>query len=190
MSHRDLRSIVNGAFAFAVFLIVYALTVPGHASGTSARFLRMRVEEPRHGDSFTFSVPFGLVGGTLRFATSGKVRRELDRSFHSSFEADELKAAWAQLVEKPDQPVTREIGDQDVTFERDGTAVRIVWKDHGDDPDREKVSLRLPARFIESVVSENRRLDVDALLDELRGAGKGDLIDVVDRDTHVRIWIE
>lgn len=191
MGHRELRSIANGVFAFAVFLLVYAVTIPGHATGKGApRFLRMRVEEPRHGTAVSLSVPYGLIGGTLRFATVGKVRRELERSFHASVESEELRSVWKELEEKPAQPVVREIDDQTVTFERDGESIRVAVVERGDDPDRQKVTLRVPARFIEAFASENRRLDVDALLEELRQAGRGDLVDVVDRDTHVRVWIE
>ena len=39
-------------------------------------------------------------------------------------------------------------------------------------------------------MSEKRDLDADAILAGLRELGKGDLVDVREHDTHVRIWLE
>src|SRR6266545_6861510 len=81
---KELRSVVNALFLFALFLLVYSAIVPGHAarSHRGPRFLRMQVEDLRHDrPRVSFSVPYAFVSGALRFASLGKVRREMDLHF-------------------------------------------------------------------------------------------------------------
>src|SRR5258706_7578809 len=82
---KELRSIVNACFLFLIFLFVYAAVRPGHAvSGIHRpRFLHMQVEDlsGSRPDRVTINVPFGLVGGALRFASLGKVRRGAGPNF-------------------------------------------------------------------------------------------------------------
>ena len=103
---KELRSIVNACFLFLVFLFVYAAVRPGHAiSGIHRpRFLHMQVEDlsGRRPERVSLNVPFGLIGGALRFASLGKVRRELDRHFDESIGSAELRSLWEDLEKKPD----------------------------------------------------------------------------------------
>jgi hypothetical protein len=84
---RELRAAVNAVFLFVLFLFVWGLVRPGHAVSSlhRPRFLRMQVEDPRSGhggrDRVAFSVPFGLVRGGLKFASLGRLRREMDLHF-------------------------------------------------------------------------------------------------------------
>ena len=50
----------------------------------------------------SFSVPYGFVSGALRFASLGKVRRELDLHFDESVDAAEIRTIVQELKDKPD----------------------------------------------------------------------------------------
>ena len=192
---RELKSAANAVFLFLVFLFAYALVSPGRASGSAhgPRFLRMTVEDEngRHGrpERVTFSVPYGFLRGGLKFASLGRLHRELDLHFCDSVEADEVRSIWKELSEKPDgAEVVRKRDFDEVRLKKEGGTLTIVQTKECC-PD-ESVTLRLPARLLSACAAEGKSFDVDAVLSELRNLDRGELLDVKARDAHVRVWIE
>ncbi len=191
---KEIRAIVNAVFLFGLFLLAYALVTPGHASRAERRprFLRMEVENPSAGgpERLSFSIPFGLVSGGLRFASTGRIRRQLEENLSQDVEADELKGIWDELSSHPDGTVVTRKHDECIChFRKEGSIVAV---DIGEDgvPGGERVSLRLPAHLVESLVTGGRSFDADTLISQLRSASRGDLVDVRSKDAHVRIWVE
>jgi hypothetical protein len=192
---RELRSAVNAAFLFLAFLLVYAVVSPGHAraSARAPRFLRMTIQdqEGRHGrpDRISFSVPYGLVRGGLRFASLGRLHRELDFRLGDPVAAEEVQSIWKEISEKPEGgEVVRKRECDEVRIRKEGGFLTIV-QTKNDSPD-EAVTLRVPVKLLEAIAAKDRNLDVDAILSELRNLDRGELLDVKARDARVRVWIE
>jgi hypothetical protein len=191
---RELRSVVNGLFLFALFLLAYSAVVPGYARGSlyGPRFLRMKVEDLKaegHPTNVSLSVPYSFVSGALRFASLGKVRRELDLHFDHSVDASEIRTIVQELKDKPDgTDVVRPKDDVEVHARKEGDQVTLEVRKQGHP--EETVILRLPWRIVDAVSTADRDLDVDALLAQLRHAERGDLLEVTAPDAHVRIWID
>jgi hypothetical protein len=189
---KELRSAVNALFLFAVFLLLYSAVVPGHARGSvrGPRFLRMQVEDMHEAGrpvKVSFSVPYGFVSGALRFASLGKVRRELDLHFDESVDAAEVRTIVQELKDKPDgTDVVRAQGDATLTLRKEADRVTMEVRKK----DGEVVTLRLPWRLVDALASDDRDLDVNGLVAQLRDAQRGDLLEVTAPDAHVRIWIE
>jgi hypothetical protein len=192
---RELRSAVNAAFLFLVFLFAYALVSPGRASGSAhgPRFLRMTVEDQngRHGrpERLAFSIPYGFIRGGLRFASLGRLHRELDLRFCDSVEAEEVRSIWKELSAAPEgTEVVRKRDFDQIRLKKEGDSVTVVQtKECCSD---ESVTLRIPAKLLAAVASNGKSFDVDAVLAELRNLDRGELLDVKARDAHVRVWIE
>jgi hypothetical protein len=192
---RVLRSAVNALFFFVLFLFAYALVTPGHASGSAhgPRFLRMTVEDEvgRHGrpEHVSFCVPYGLIRGGLKFASLGRLRRELDLHLTDSVEADRVRSIWKELSEKPEgTEVVRKSDFDETRLKKEGNTITIVQTKECC-PD-EVVTLHIPARLLEAVAAHDRSFDADAILSELRSLDRGELFDMKTRDAHVRVWIE
>jgi len=189
---RELRSVVNALFLFALFLLVYSALVPGHSrrSVRGPRFLRMQVEDLRDArHRVSFSVPYAFVSGALRFASLGKVRREMDLHFDQSVDAAEIRTIVQELKEKPDgTDVVRTHEDSEIHVKKDGDQVTLEVR-KPDHPE-ETVSLRLPWRIVDAVSTADRDFDVDALVAQLRHAERGDLVEINAPDAHVKIWID
>jgi hypothetical protein len=191
---RELRSAVNALFLFAIFLLMYSAVVPGHARGSvrGPRFLRMQVEDNHqagHPVKVSFSVPYGFVSGALRFASLGKVRRELDLHFDESVDAAEVRTIVQELKDKPEgAEVLRTHDDATLTLRKDGDLVtmQVRKKDRED----ETVTLKLPWRLVDALASNDKDLDVNGLVAQLRDARRGDLLEVTAPDAHVKIWVE
>lgn len=190
----ELRSVVNALFLFALFLLVYSAIVPGHARGSirGPRFLRMKVENLRAAggpSNVSISVPYAFVSGALRFASLGKVRREMDLHFDHSVDASEIRMIVQELKDKPDgTDVVRTHDDAEIHVKKDGDQVTLEVRKN--DRPEETVTLRLPWRIVDAVSTADRDLDVDALLAQLRNAERGDLVEINAPDAHVRIWID
>jgi hypothetical protein len=189
---RALQSVVNALFLFALFLLLYSALVPGHTYGSARgpRFLRMKVENLRSDPGeVSISVPYAFVSGALRFASLGKVRRELDLHFDQSVDASEIRTIVQELKEKPDGTDVARIHDEcEIHVRKDGdrATLEVRKKDHRE----ELVTLKLPWRIVDAVSTADRDLDVDALVAQLRHAERGDLVEVNSPDAHVRIWID
>ena len=189
---RELRSVVNALFLFALFLLVYSTLVPGHSrrSVRGPRFLRMQVEDLRNDrHRVSFAVPYAFVSGALRFASLGKVRREMDLHFDHSVDAAEIRTIVQELKDKPDgTDVMRTHEDAEIHVKKDGDQVTLEVRKPGHP--EETVSLRLPWRIVDAVSTADRDFDVDALVAQLRHAERGDLVEINAPDAHVRIWID
>lgn len=189
---KELRSAVNALFLFAIFLLLYSAVVPGHATGSvrGPRFLRMQVEdthEAGHPVKVSMSVPYGFVSGALRFASLGKVRRELDLHFDESVDAAEVRTIVQELKEKPDgTDVVRTHDDETLTLHKSGDFVTLEVRKK----DGQTVTLKLPWRLVDTLASHDRDLDVNGLVAQLRDAQRGELLEVTAPDAHVRIWVE
>ena len=192
---KEAQSVVNALFLFALFLLLYSAVVPGHARGSvrGPRFLRMKVENlrPRAGgpSNVSFSVPYAFVSGALRFASLGKVRREMDLHFDRSVDASDIRTMVQELKDKPDgTDVVRDHDGDEVHVRKDGDVATLEVRKK-DRPD-ELVTLKLPWRIVDAVSIADRDLDVDALLAQLRHAERGDLMEINAPDAHVKIWID
>jgi hypothetical protein len=192
---KEVRSLVNALFLFALFLLVYSALVPGHVRGSvrGPRFLRMKVEnlDTSGGgpSNVSLSVPYAFVSGALRFASLGRVRREMDLHFDRSVDASEIRTIVQELKDKPDgTDVLRVHDDCEIHVRKDGdqATLEVRKKDHPG----ETVTLRLPWRVVDAVSTADRDLDVDALVAQLRHAERGDLLEINAPDAHVRIWID
>ena len=195
---RELRAAVNAAFLFVLFLFVWGLLRPGHAvsSAHGPRFVRVQIEDLSRGhdhpDRIAFSVPYGFVRGGLKFASLGRLRREMDLHISGSIaEAEELRAIWVELSEKPEgTPVVRKHDFEEMTFTKEGGIVTVAVRKDPSNADGEVVTIRIPATLISSVASDGKSFDADAILSELRSLDRGELLDVKAKDAHVRVWIE
>jgi hypothetical protein len=189
---KEIRAAVNALFLFAIFLLFYSAVVPGHARGAvrGPRFLRMQVEdlhEAGHPVRVSMSVPYGFVSGALRFASLGKVRRELDLHFDESVDASEVRTIVQELKDKPDgTDVVRTHEDAEIRLRKNGDSVTMEVRKK----DGEIVTLKLPWRLVDAIATDERDLDVNGLVAQLRDARRGDLLEVTAPDAHVKIWIE
>jgi hypothetical protein len=191
---KELQSAVNALFLFALFLLAYSAIVPGHARGSvrGPRFLRMKVENLRGQggpSNVSISVPYAFVSGALRFASLGKVRREMDLHFDQSVDASEIRTIVQELKGKPDGTDVLRIHDEcEIHVKKDGdqATLEVRKKDRPEDT----VTLKLPWRIVDAVSTADRDLDVDTLVAQLRHAERGDLVEINAPDAHVRIWID
>ncbi len=92
-----------------------------------------------------------------------------------------------ELREMPDAEIVRvEDGDELVTVTKKGDVLEVRVKG-----DNERVSVNVPLDSVEEILKSARggRLDVRKALRGLHRFGRTDLVEVVDGDQHVRIYV-
>src|SRR5512140_2028295 len=192
---KEVQSLVNALFLFALFLLAYSAVVPGHTSGSvrGPRFLRMKVETLKSGgggpSNVSFSVPYAFVSGALRFASLGKVRREMDLHFDQSVDASDIRTIVQELKDKPDgTDVVRTHADAEIHVRKDGdvATLEVRKKEHPD----EIVTLKLPWHIVDAVPTPHRDLHVAALPAQLPPAQRRDLVEITAPDAPVKLWID
>ena len=52
------------------------------------------------------------------------------------------------------------------------------------------VTIRFPARFLEALTRSAGSLDIPALVDEMRQAKRGDVLEITSDDAQVRVWLD
>ena len=197
---RELRSAVNAAFWFALFLLGYALVVPpppGTGKGTRPRFLRMVIEEgggPGHREKVSINVPWFLFRGGLHAVSAGKIERETDFHLDDPVAVELVREVWKELAEKPEgTEVARTVEEQELAFRKEKgeilLSVRERCEEEGQTP-RTLVTMRFPARYMEAAVSGDEDLDIRALFEEMKQASRGDVLEVTSDDAHVKVTID
>lgn len=197
---RELRSAANAFFWFALFLLGWALVVPppeGTGTGTRPRFIRMVIEDTGHAghpERVKITVPWFLFRGGLHAVSASQIEHEADLTIHDPVAVEVVREVWKELAARPDgTDVVRQVEDAELTFRREKGEIRLTIREdvgESEGPPREIVTIRFPARFMEAAVSGDRDLDLRALFEEMRGAARGDVLEVTSDDAHVRVVID
>lgn len=123
---REVRSVVNAFFYFAIFLLLRALFVPGPPGGSGpARFVHMEIRESgAGGERVRLTIPHFLFRSGLALASTRKLQRELDFHSDETVEVSRLREMWAELAGKPEGTEARRAFDHaDVSLHREGEMV-------------------------------------------------------------------
>ena len=101
-----------------------------------------------------------------------------------------IRAMWQELREVGDTEfVTMEHERQDVRIAREGDTILVDVSDRDGDGS-EAVRVEVPVPVVDALLSaDGDTLDVRAALEELSALG-GELVRVIEADSHIRIWID
>ena len=101
-----------------------------------------------------------------------------------------IRAMWQELREVGETEfVTMEYERQDVRIAREGDSILVDVSDRDGDGS-EAVRVEVPVPVVDALLSaDGDTLDVRAALEEL-SALSGELVRVIEADSHIRIWID
>jgi hypothetical protein len=183
----DRRWIVAGTVALGGIVVG---APPLHAQGGSpGAWLHVRVEEPSRSSKVSVNLPLTVVEAVLAAAPDTVVREgrlHLGREHHGLSVA-EMRKIWAELKNAGDtELVTVEKKDETVKVARQGDLVQVRVQREG----REAVKVDVPLSLVDAALAgEGDAIDVKALVKEL-GKRRGDVVQVDEKDSKVRIWID
>lgn len=188
------KSILAGVGLLALAVLPAAQA----AAQTGTAWLHVRVEEAENASKVAVNLPLSVVQAVLKASPEmierhGKIH--LGHEHHMKME--DLRRVWRELAAVGDaELVTVESEDENVKVMRKGDLVQVfVDKKARTDKDGkpvkgEEVRVEVPVSLVDALLSgEGDEANIEAAVAELQKR-RGDIVQVRDDDTHVRVWID
>lgn len=188
------RKILTLAVGAAMLLAVGAT-----AQAQDAGWIHVRVTEAE-GTSVNVNLPMSLISVAMEVAQKHAFGEDGDAEGgdvfdghvrfgrHSDIDVEDLRAMWAELRDSGDADYVQvQDHDETVNIYRRGDTVHIEVDEDGED----KVRLQVPFSVVDVLLEgEGNELNLVGALNEMARSNNGEILQVNDGDTNVRIWID
>jgi len=173
------------------------LSVGATAHAQTAGWIHVRVTEDE-GTSVNVNLPMSLISVAMELAQKHAFDGDMDfgdefdgrvRFGHGNdFEVEDIRRMWTELRDAGDADYVQvQDGDENVNIYRRGDIVYIEVDEDGDD----KVRLQVPFSVVDVLLDgEGDELNLVGALEEMASSNNGEILQVNDGDTTVRIWID
>ena len=186
------RKLLSFAVGAAMLLAVGATT-----QAQDAGWIPIRVIED-DGTSVNVNLPMSLISVAMELAQKHAFDGDFDfgdefdghvRFGHGrKFDVADIRRMWAELRDAGDADYVQvQDGDKSVNIYRRGDIVYIEVDEDGQD----KVRLQVPFSVVDVLLDgEGAELNLVGALNEMARSNNGEILQVNDGDTTVRIWID
>jgi hypothetical protein len=176
----------------ALFLCLL-LSLFGRAAGaaSSDRYLHVKVEDPKNGESVNVNLPLAMAQKILPTINRGELHDGRVTINDASLEGVDVRALLDAIRTAPDNEfVTVKSNDSDVRVAKSNGNLIVHVRDKSKDDC--KVDITVPMRVVDALFSTAKKneLDVAAALRALGEAGDTLLVTVQDAAQQVRIWVD
>ncbi len=173
----------------ALAAVASLMAVAGVAQAQEASWIHIRVDET-DGAKVNVNLPMSLIEVALDVAGDQMLEgHHGDMRFgRHDMELADLRRMWNELRDSGDaQYVDVSDHDEQVRIYRRGDRVHIEVDEHGD----EKVRVEVPFSVVDTLLEgDGDELNLSGAIRELGRTNNGEIIQVNDGDTTVRIWID
>jgi hypothetical protein len=176
--------------AMLLFLLV-ALFGRAAAAGSNDRYLHVKVEDPKNGESVNVNLPLAMAQKILPTINRGELHDGRVTINDSSMNGVDVRALLDAIRTAPDNEfVTIKNNESDVRVAKSNGNLIIHVRDKSKDDC--KVDVTVPMKVVDALFSTAKKneLDVAAALRALSEAGDTLLVTVQDAAQHVRIWVD
>jgi hypothetical protein len=176
-------------FAIAAGLALCLLPLGPAAAQTVKPWVHVHVTEGDEGTNVQVNLPLGAVQAALAAAPAKVIEKGRMKLQEADISVADLRKMWQELREAGDAEfVTVEEKDQQVRIARQGSVVLIRIIDRASD--QPKVRVEVPVRVVDALLEgEGSELNLEAAIRQLHSE-RGELIQVEDGKTRVRVWID
>ncbi|MBN2431090.1 MAG: hypothetical protein JXQ27_06420 [Acidobacteria bacterium] len=181
----------------ALLMGIILLLSGGMVLSASEKWINIHVEEADDDTKVDVRVPVALLAVALDCLHTEQIKDgKLKLDMHQLDVDVDFKRIWDELRKYDNTEFVRvESSKENVYVARQGDlmVVRVLEKRNDDAVEEASMTalIKIPVRLVDAVLSsQNHELDLKALIAELDNLPSGDLVEVQDRETHVRIWIE
>jgi hypothetical protein len=196
--------------AGAVCLLVASVTgmaASAWAAPASERYLHVKVEDAKEGESVNVNLPLSIAEKILPTVNKGKLHDGHVTIGSADLDGIDVKGLLDAIRTAPDNEfVTVKQKDQDVRIAKSNgnLIVHVRCIDHDkqtgkqdgkqDDKqnDKQNVDVTIPLKVVDALFStaKDNELNIVAALHELSDAGDALLVTVQDASQHVRVWVD
>jgi hypothetical protein len=163
------------------------------AADTAGKWLHVRVVEG--GDkqeSVKVNLPIAVLETMAEAIQAEHFKEGRIHLGEAGIKAEQLRAVWQSLKTSQDMEfVTVESGDENVRVAKSGRYLLIKVNDGGSEDGPETVDVKMPIEVIDALLqAPEGQLNVKAAIQALVQYGTGDIVQVQDGKSRVRIWID
>jgi len=181
----------------ALMMSIILLISGGLALSATEKWINIHVQEADEDTTVDVRVPVALLAVALDCIHTEQIKNgKLKLDMHEMDVDVDFKRIWDELRKYDNTEFVRvESSKENVYVARQGDlmVVRVLEKGNSEAGEDAPMTalIKIPVRLVDAVMSsQNNELDLKALIAELDNLPSGDLVEVQDRETHVRIWIE
>lgn len=161
-------------------------------AGTTERYLHVKVDDGKDGESVNVNVPLSLAEKILPTVNQHELHDGKVTIHKADFNGVDVKAILDAVRTTPDNEfVTVKGKDEDVhVAKQNGNIVIHVRDTKGDN--EQKVDVTVPMKVVDALFStaKDDELDIAAALRALSDAGDILIVTVQDASQHVRVWVD
>lgn len=175
----------------ALAAVLAMVTVGGLAQAQETSWIHIRVDEGDEGAKVNVNLPMSLIEVALEIAEKEAFDGEhghMRFGRHGNMDVDDVRRMWNELRAAGDaQYVDVEDDDERVRVYRRGDRVHIEVDEAGE----QKVRVEVPFSVVDTLLEgEGEQLNFAGAIRELAATNNGEVIQVNDGETRVRIWID
>ncbi len=178
-----------------IVLVLVAMVAAPLAAGGD-RWINVHVQESHDNTNVEVRLPMAMLAVALDCVETEQLKNgKLKLDFHDT--KIDFKKLWQELRKYDNTDFVKVKSDKEQVFvSRQGDLFLIkvydrIGKDGNPDKAHTKVTVKLPVKLVDALMmSDDNEIDLKAFLNQLSEIPSGDLVEVQEKDTHVRIWID
>ena len=180
--------------AGAVCLLVASvtgMTASVWAAPPPERYLHVKVEDTKEGESVNVNLPLSIAEKILPTVNKGELREGHVTINKSDLDGIDVKGLLDAIRSAPDNEfVTVKQKDQDIRIAKSNG--NLIVHVRCTDKDKQNVDITIPLKVVDALFStaKDNELNIVAALHELSDAGDALLVTVQDASQHVRVWVD
>jgi hypothetical protein len=180
--------------AGAVCLLVASvtgMTASVLAAPPPERYLHVKVEDTKEGESVNVNLPLSIAEKILPTVNKGDLREGHVTINKSDLDGIDVKGLLDAIRTAPDNEfVTVKQKDQDIRIAKSNG--NLIVHVRCTDKDKQNVDITIPLKVVDALFStaKDNELNIVAALHELSDAGDALLVTVQDASQHVRVWVD
>ncbi len=180
--------------AGAVCLLVASvtgMTASVLAAPPPERYLHVKVEDTKEGESVNVNLPLSIAEKILPTVNKGDLREGHVTINKSDLDGIDVKGLLDAIRTAPDNEFVRvKQKDQDIRIAKSNG--NLIVHVRCTDKDKQNVDITIPLKVVDALFStaKDNELNIVAALHELSDAGDALLVTVQGATEHVRVWVD
>lgn len=168
-----------------------AATATMAGTGTTERYLHVKVDDAKNGESVNVNVPLSLAEKILPAVNKGNLHGGKVTVGDIDTDGVDIRGILDAIRSAPDNEfVTVKQKDQEVRVAKSNGNLIVHVKNN--DKDGERVDVTVPMKVVDALFSTAKKdeLDIAAAIRALSDAGDILIVTVQDASQHVRVWVD
>jgi hypothetical protein len=168
-----------------------AATATMAGTGTTERYLHVKVDDAKNGESVNVNVPLSLAEKILPAVNKGNLHGGKVTVGDIDTDGVDIRGILDAIRTAPDNEfVTVKQKDQEVRVAKSNGNLIVHVKNN--DKDGERVDVTVPMKVVDALFSTAKKdeLDIAAAIRALSDAGDILIVTVQDASQHVRVWVD